>query len=577
VVGLILAVMASPGWRPSSVFEAVCRSCFSFRTLHNAEETKPINNNDTTRHFPRLNAAESPRKGHTMQEVLDLAGIDASKLLLLRQLFATLGGAQESSSEAGQLPTAALDKLFGALGVKKPAVIAWQAFFTDKAQLTERSFNVAVALSCLGALTEDQVSPPVFQLRVAALVRAMRAQPLSPGLLMALSRSLSQSEAERLCQELQEDLEGCCEQLAGQGLTGLLELPVGILEDAALRGLVERCQECSDSEAWDRSFEEDPRQVLDSLEWKGPEDAPIAGEAGTLDWVPMSPIADMPSNSWCQGMGRDFVVRAVGSLKSKKKLPSLPSLYHCFGTDVYHSSKPIRNIGCKVQVPVLPFHVPSDVVPGIFIMNLQLPTYKEGKPYMMNKPKKGDGDCINAVMYFMIRRTVADELEDLENASPAVRLLEDYFRRAPEVQGNGADGRGDYRGRFKLIGRLHEGIPSTLSSFNGKPALVTHDGRIYPNGSNTVLDVNVNEWAWLARTSLHSFGGLHPSAKPGTGLFPSVKIFLGAVIESREEEHMPERILGCLQMSECDLKARMVEWTGALRDLSAMSPRSKQR
>jgi hypothetical protein len=275
-------------------------------------------------------------------------------------------------------------------------------------------------------------------------------------------------------------------------------------------------------------------------------------------------IHQMPQNSWCQGWGEDYKTRIGPDYKKKgKKAQSGPSLYTCFGVDFFRSDKPIENIGAKVKVPKLPFEVPRGVVPGIFIMNIQLPTHKEGKPwtpipFVGGKPKDGDGECINAVLYYALKRSVAEQLKDLSTCSPSLRLLEHYFTVAPKVVENGKNGYGDDRGRFKMIARVHENIPKIIARFNGKPALVTHDGRLFVNEHNTVMDVNVNSWAYAARAALYSLGGTHPTG--GTGMLGKVKCWMGMVIESREDEHMPEQMMGCVQIAELLLRDNMTEW-----------------
>jgi len=66
------------------------------------------------------------------------------------------------------------------------------------------------------------------------------------------------------------------------------------------------------------------------------------------------------------------------------------------------------------------------------------------------------------------------------------------------------------------------------------------------NGTNGCMDINVNEWVLLVRTSLYGFGGLGPNEPPGAGQLHKGKVKLATVIEPREDEFMDERILGDL-------------------------------
>jgi hypothetical protein len=69
---------------------------------------------------------------------------------------------------------------------------------------------------------------------------------------------------------------------------------------------------------------------------------------------------------------------------------------------------------------------PGTHVPPLFIVNCQLPSEA---PSMMNP--KDDGPGYNVVFYYALTAQTAEELKDLTKASPAVRLLNEYFRCAP--------------------------------------------------------------------------------------------------------------------------------------------------
>jgi len=299
-----------------------------------------------------------------------------------------------------------------------------------------------------------------------------------------------------------------------------------------------------DDDPWDVLVAAEPEQFLETATWAGPEDAPKATEA--LSTLPRctrgarsNSFEQMPPNSWCQGWGEDFRVRQGPRYQETGlKVESKPCLYNCVGIDVYHSAKPIRNIGSKIRVPVLPFAVPGSV-PGVLVVNIQLPTHKQGRPWVMKKPKAGDGDSVNVVLTYVMRRSTMLQMQDMASAPPALHLLEQYFMLAPKVEDNGLDGKGDFRGRCKLIAQVTP-IPRAIASFNGRPALVTDDGRLYMNGTNATMDININDWALPVRTALYSMGGLGPGDAPGK--MSKAKVKLAICIEPREDELMPEQV-----------------------------------
>lgn len=79
------------------------------------------------------------------------------------------------------------------------------------------------------------------------------------------------------------------------------------------------------------------------------------------------------------------------------------------------------------------------------------------------------------------------------------------------------------------------------SSWNAKNAFS-------PQGSNYVeIDVNIHNFCYLARKGANSlFGDLHKFV-----------IDLGLVVEGRDDDELPEQILGCAQLGYC-------KWANAL-------------
>ena len=151
---------------------------------------------------------------------------------------------------------------------------------------------------------------------------------------------------------------------------------------------------------------------------------------------------------------------------------------------------------------------------------------------------------------FVMKESTAQALHTIDQASPAIKLLDTYFRKAPE----GAN-------RFKLLGKVRNwseaGLPTALASYNGKPVQVSKSGQwIKPNSGRDYaeLDINLGHWAFLARKGLWSAWG---------SLGRAVLDF-GMAIESREESTTPENVLGCCTLRNIDLSntSKLPKWKG---------------
>ena len=121
--------------------------------------------------------------------------------------------------------------------------------------------------------------------------------------------------------------------------------------------------------------------------------------------------------------------------------------------------------------------------------------------------------------------------------SPALRLLAQYFERAARDAAMAA--------RFKLIAKAVNsselGIGSFLETYNGKPVLVK-TGMIYRGGNYFELDVNVHIWSMLARKTLKK---MQPQLK-------RTRAHVGFVIEGIDDDELPEQILACCELHDCN-------------------------
>ncbi len=172
-------------------------------------------------------------------------------------------------------------------------------------------------------------------------------------------------------------------------------------------------------------------------------------------------------------------------------------------------------------------------IPPMLVINTWLPG-EEPSVFAKNT----DGDTYSIPMVFVLSKDTLEQLKDIDNASPGVKLLSEWCRRAETEP--------DFRGRFKCMGQIEDiestSIPKFIHGYNGKPALVTKSGTFTRHEHYIEFTINVNYWAFLARKGLHS-------------LMPYFQDFIfnvGFTIEARHDEEMPEVLLGGCRIMNLD-------------------------
>ncbi len=264
-----------------------------------------------------------------------------------------------------------------------------------------------------------------------------------------------------------------------------------------------------------------------------------AGDSSTL---PV--IGTDTSHTWMPIAASDFNLRTGPNYKRNGiKAPSGPSLYELVGIDCVQTPQRIDDIGSKVHFPDEWSSAVSNHpdVPPIFIVNAQLPSTFETSLFS----EITDGDGWSLVHYFRIRPEVAEQLKNIETASPAVKLLVGYCRNAPAEQN---DSYSTWFGRFKLILRCENveqfGLPSFITSYNGQPVLIRNTGNVINRRTHVEMDINV-----------HRFGN---APKKGLSIlmnrFESMDISTAFCLEAREDDEMPEVLLGCARIHKPDYK-----------------------
>ena len=138
--------------------------------------------------------------------------------------------------------------------------------------------------------------------------------------------------------------------------------------------------------------------------------------------------------------------------KNKQKAPSGPALYELHTMDFLYGDAPLKATSDKFIIPSIPgitdVSTGHSHIPPMIIVNTWLP----GEEPSLFANKNNDGETYSIPMVFVITKETLDQLKDLENASPAVKLWSEWCRRA--------EGDADFRGRFKCMGMI-EDIDST--------------------------------------------------------------------------------------------------------------------
>ncbi|KAH8483778.1 hypothetical protein H0E87_028260 [Populus deltoides] len=125
---------------------------------------------------------------------------------------------------------------------------------------------------------------------------------------------------------------------------------------------------------------------------------PIAGSS-----IPYCPTDKKMTDCWSPIEPSTFKVRGKNYFRDKKKdcAPNCAAFYP-FGADIFLSPRKIHHIARFVELP----HVnTSDEVPGVLVVNLQIPLY----PATIFQ-SENDGEGMNMVLYFKLSESYSKEL-----------------------------------------------------------------------------------------------------------------------------------------------------------------------
>lgn len=260
---------------------------------------------------------------------------------------------------------------------------------------------------------------------------------------------------------------------------------------------------------------------------------------------------------WRPRLGQTLKVRSHGYNKTKKKVPSPGTIYDLLCMDVVESPKRYPDFAKRVNLPKVTFNDPPGKKtwrsPDIFVISLSYPIEA---PASVFAPATDDGEGYTIAMYFkmaddtreILRRVTAEgyhpsqeKIDDVQKSKVnAVRLFEEWCKRAPKDD--------DFMARMKFVPAIQNvkeaGLPSWMASYNGKPVLIKRPrktGFLYnhPELSAMEFDVTLHPFPYVAK---QGFSYLYQN------IFKNLVILFGFVIESRDDDELPECLIGLAEL-----------------------------
>ena len=260
---------------------------------------------------------------------------------------------------------------------------------------------------------------------------------------------------------------------------------------------------------------------------------------------------------------------ALLSRKQNLKSPSLGSLYECIKVDFIESQHRLADMSSRVQLPLVDFddkpHEPKTwQSPDVFVVTLSLPSKepKENDDDPTNKDRTvNSGPSITICMYYamtpqtrkLLKLATAspgsahwspDHPEHFHPNLPAVRLLEEWCRRAPRDP--------KFQGRFKLIPHCDNiadlKLPKWIARWNAKPLLIKRTGKTgflyqHPEGhgrpSCLEMEVSFHAFPWATKQAIHYLR---------QHVLHKLLFTFAFVLEGRSEAELPETLLGLCQL-----------------------------
>jgi len=284
------------------------------------------------------------------------------------------------------------------------------------------------------------------------------------------------------------------------------------------------------------------------------------GENGTSSSLKQIPVAgssamkyseDNPDNKpmWRTISPSMFQVRSRDYLSTRIKIPCPDCLYDLVAVDCVTSNGRIPDFPSRVKFP-------EELIdkerkwhsPDIMVISFNMP--KEASFYSSGK----EGPGFTLVCYFQIKESTIAILKQLQSSGDVaehnsiingVKLFEEWCRVSPSDPA--------FQGRFKLIPKFSNldeiGLPRYVKKVDNKPMLIKRSG-VTGNFSTGHFEINFYPFPYLAKQGF-SYILEHYVSK--------LDLSLGFLIEGRDEEELPEVLIGAFRFSEQDINLVMKE------------------
>jgi Protein ENHANCED DISEASE RESISTANCE 2, C-terminal len=261
--------------------------------------------------------------------------------------------------------------------------------------------------------------------------------------------------------------------------------------------------------------------------------------------------------AWRQISPAKVMVRSHGYKTTKQKIASPGCLYDCVHMDVFESPLQYLDISKQVILPEVKF---DDVGPKTwkspdrFTVLLSIPIEA---PASVFAPSSDDGRGFAICMYFVmrqdtrdiLRRITADDydpakdkISDIQSSKKnAVKLFEHWCRRAPTDP--------EFQARFKFIANIanikEAGLPGWMQGYLGKPMLIKRKNKTgflfsHPDMSAMEFDISLHPFPYIAK---QAFSYLYQQ-----NIIKNLMVSCGYVIESREDDELPECLIGLAEL-----------------------------
>ena len=258
--------------------------------------------------------------------------------------------------------------------------------------------------------------------------------------------------------------------------------------------------------------------------------------------------------TWMSANPSIIDLRGHDYLTSKLKIPSPTSLYELVDVDTFDANEHMTDVGQRFSIPDYDYGDAGHwCAPDTLIISFALPT---SPPKLRSGP---DGKGYVVCGYFRIRSDVRKTLDIISNPKYDEEKRESMLRELfpdsnKKMLVNGvklwekwcttAKVDPEMMKRLKFVPRgenLKElGVPSWICRYNGKPMLIKRPGETsfifsHPDERTMEIDINLHPLPFMFKQAMTYLKEHY---------FPKMIMTFGFVIEGREEEELPEVLLG---------------------------------